>query len=91
MPRIRQLSSEYRAKDFRLAVKGRLAINGLTQKDLAGKLAISEAQVSTLLHNPDGLTAERLRETIEYLRLPPGDVLRFLGYSEKQIKEVNGA
>ena len=88
MPRIRQKADEYRGEDFRRAVKGQLGKMGLNQSDLAANIGISCSRMTELMKHPERLTAERLRKLIEYTKLPPNDVMEFLGYSAKDMREV---
>ena len=87
MPRIRQKENVYRNEDFRRAVKANLALLGLQQKDLANRLALSEATVSGMMKHPENIPVDRMRIIIGYLQLEPAVVLRLYGYKEKEIQK----
>lgn len=87
MPRIRQKADTYRNEDFRREVLSRLALLGLNQQALAEHLCVSESTISVMLRNPEKIQVERLRKMIAFLGLEPGSILRFIGYSTKEIKE----
>ena len=87
MPRIRQKADTYRNEDFRLEVLSRLALLGIQQHDLAEHLGVCDGTISVMLHNPEKIQVERLRKMIAFLGLEPGCILRFIGYSAKEIKE----
>lgn len=87
MPRIRQKADVYRNEDFRRDVLARLAKLGIQQHDLAEHLGVCDGTVSVMLHNPEKIQVERLRKMIAFLGLEPGCVLRFAGYSQKDIKK----
>lgn len=87
MPRIRQKADTYRNEDFRRQVLSRLALIGLNQQDLAEHLCVSESTISVMLRNPEKIQVDRLRKMIAFLGLEPGSILRFIGYSTKEIKE----
>lgn len=88
MPRIKQYDSQYRDKDFRRHVRVRMAAMEMPQYELAEYLGVTDSRTSQILDNPGRIPVDRLRKMIEFLRIEPAEVLRLLGYSEKQIKEV---
>lgn len=87
MPRIRQKADTYLNEDFRREVLSRLALLGLNQQALAEHLCVSESTISVMLHNPEKIQVERLRKMISFLGLEPESILRFTGYSQKEIKK----
>lgn len=87
MPRIRQKENAYRNEDFRRVMKANLALLGLQQKDLANRLAVSDATVSGMMKHPENIPVDRMRVIIEYLQLEPATVLRLYGYKEKDIQK----
>ena len=87
MPRIRQKAETYRNEDFRRDVLSRLALLGIQQHDLAEHLGVCDGTVSVMLRNPEKIQVERLRKMIAFLGLEPGCILRFAGYSQKEIKK----
>ena len=88
MPRVRQKKPTYLAKDFQKAVKARLALLGLKQKDLAEALGVQDGTVSYMLQKPESIQVARLREMIRILELEPETVLRLYGYPEKAVREA---
>ena len=87
MPRIRQKADTYRNEDFRRDVLARLALLGIQQHDLAEHLGVCDGTISVMLHNPEKIQVERLRKMISFLGLEPECILRFTGYSQKEIKK----
>lgn len=87
MPRIRQKADTYRNEDFRRDVRARLALLGLNQQALAEHLCVSDSTISIMLQKPEKISVERLRKMISFLGLEPECILRFTGYSQKEIKK----
>ena len=87
MPRIRQKADVYRNEDFRRDVLARLAKLGIQQHDLAEHLGVCDGTISVMLHNPEKIQVERLRKMIAFLGLEPGCILRFAGFSAKDVKK----
>ena len=89
MPRIRQKEAEYRQNDFLAAIR-----EGQAKADLMKVSSLSEASeipYSTMysrLRDPDKLTAEEFRKLIRTIELDPVEVLKFLGYTTKDIKKA---
>ena len=84
MPRIRQKADVYRNEDFRRDVLSRLALLGIQQLQ---RIGVCDGTVSVLLRNPEKIQVERLRKMIAFLGLEPGCILRFAGFSTKDIKK----
>lgn len=87
MPRIRQKADVYRNEGFRRDVLARLALMGIQQHDLAEHLGVCDGTISVMLRNPEKIQVDRLRKMIAFLGLEPGCILRFTGYSQKEIKK----
>lgn len=87
MPRIRQKAETYRNEDFRRDVLARLALLGIQQHDLAEHLGVCDGTISVMLKNPEKIQVERLRKMIAFLGLEPASILRFAGFSAKDIKK----
>ena len=89
MPRIRQCGDQYRNADFMTAVRVQQARKDMSQKELAEMIGVTPSGLCVALRNPERLTVERLRKMIASLQLEPEAMLRFLGYSEREIKGLN--
>lgn len=85
MSRPKGWAREEKKKAFIKSVNKAKVELDLRQEDLCGVLGVQQPQVSTLLNNPDRMSAERLRNLIEALNLPLMTVAEFLGYTKKQI------
>ena len=69
-------------------IKIRRAYCDMTQGQLADAVGVVPSVMSTLLANPDKISAGRLRTIVQTLSLDPAVVLAFLGYSSKEIKKM---
>ena len=87
MSRLRTTVADTR-KAFQQEVRMKRAYYNIMQQDIADTLGVAQSRVSTLMANPDQLSAGRLREIITMLKLDPIVVLSFLGYSQKEIKKL---
>lgn len=87
MPKLRTTIADTR-KAFQQEVRMKRAYYNIMQQDIADTLGVAQSRVSTLMANPDQLSAGRLREIITMLKLDPIVVLSFLGYSQKEIKKL---
>lgn len=90
MPKLRSLCPDLEARN---AVEKHILMNrtnqGLRQHDIAVELDLSDGATSRLMHNLDELTADRIRKLVRFLNLDPVVLLRWLGYTDKQIKSIN--
>lgn len=90
MPKLRKLCPDLEARN---AVAKHILMNrtdqGLRQHDIAVALNLSDGATSQLMRNLDKLTADRIRMLVRFLDLNPVVMLRWLGYSDKQIKSIN--
>ena len=87
MSRLRTTVADTR-KAFQQEVRMKRAYYNIMQQDIADTLGVAQSRVSTLMANPDQLSAGRLRDIITMLKLDPIVVLSFLGYSQKEIKKL---
>lgn len=69
-------------------IRVKRAVYNVKQSELADVLDIGGPRMSALLKRPEELTAGRLRAIVRRLRLEPGVVLAFMGYSQKDLKEL---
>lgn len=89
MPKIRQKEAEYRQSDFLAAIRA-----GQAKADVMKITSLSEASdipYSTMykrLQDPDKLTAEEIRKLLGAIDIDPIALLKFLGYSLKDIRRA---
>lgn len=89
MPKIRQNEAEYRQKDFLAAIRaGQAKADVMKTTSLSEASSIPYATMYKRLHNPDKLTAEEIRKLLGAIDIDPIALLRFLGYSLKEIKRA---
>lgn len=89
MPRIHQLKTEYLDKDFVRAIRihqAEACLPGLNY--IASRTGIPETRFYRRINHPHEFSVEELRRLIPDLRITPEEMLRFLGYSEKDIKKA---
>lgn len=90
MPKLRKLCPDLDArKDVQKDIRLQSAEYELRQHDIAVKLNLSDSRTSLLMNNLDKLTAERIRKLVRMLSLDPVKLLRWLGYTDGQIKMIN--
>lgn len=88
MPRIRQNADQYRTDDFLKAVAHcRIDVGALYLKDIAEEADIPNTTLCKRLKDPDSFTLSEFRRFLGPVPLPPGAVLNFLGYSQKDIRK----
>lgn len=71
-------------------IKIRRAHYDMTQRQLADSVGVVPSVMSTLLSNPDKISAGRLRAIVKTLEPDPLIILSFLGYSAKDIQKLSG-
>ncbi len=84
----RAVAEEKARNEFKAEIRRQRAGYEIRQSDIACELGIKGPMMSVLFSNPDKFTVERLRIVISMLHLDPKVVLCFLGYSEKEIKQM---
>ena len=90
MPKLRSLCPDLDAREeFRKEIIRQRVERDLMQHDIALELNLSDGTTSQLMHNLDKLTADRIRKLVRFLGLNPVALLRWLGYTEQQIKSIN--
>ena len=90
MPRIRQNEEKYTMSDFVAEVNAQCGRYGYkSQKSLGNALGICQATAGNYLKKPDSIPLGTLRAMVKLLRLDPMVVLKALGYSAKDIKNIN--
>lgn len=83
-----ELATDNARKAFQLEVKLQRVKLDMSQKELGEALGISAPQISELMANPDKLSIERMRSIISTLGIDPVTVLRFLGFSDRDLKQL---
>lgn len=61
---------------------------GILQQDLAVTMGISEPTVTHMFKDVDKMPASRIRQLVQILSLNPITVLRWLGYTDRDIKKL---
>lgn len=89
MPRPRA-TPETAKESFVREIRIRRAHIDMTQRQLAEEVGVVPSVMSTLLANPDKISAGRLRSIVQTLAPDPKIVLAFLGYSTKDIQKLKG-
>ena len=90
MPRIRQKSDEYAMNDFIAEVNAQCGRYGYkSQKSLGDALGVCQATAGNYLKNPDSIQLGTLRAMVKLLHLDPMVILKALGYSTKEIKQLH--
>lgn len=86
MPKMKE-DPEVAAREGLLrAVRIALADRDMNYKELGEAMGLEKSAVSRMVASPDDIKIRRLRSVIRILQLDPEAVLRFLGYSSKQIQ-----
>lgn len=90
MPRIRQNAERDAIRDFQAEINAQCGRYGYkSQRSLGEAIGVCQATAGSYLKNPDGITLGTLREMVRLLRLDPTVVLKALGYSSKDIRNIN--
>lgn len=90
MPRIRQNADLDAIRDFQAEVNAQCGRYGYkSQRSLGEAVGVCQATAGSYLKNPDGITLGTLRKMVRLLRLDPEVVLKAIGYSSKDIKNIN--
>ncbi len=89
MPRIHQYADQYADEDFRRELYRNLADQGLRHdQDLAEVSGIPVATMSRKIKDPAGFTVRQLRQIVAGIKPSPYAMLRFLGYTAKEINRM---
>lgn len=92
MPRIHQKAAEYRQNDFLAAIrKGQAKADIMKITDLSQAADIPYSTMYKRLQTPDKLTAEEIRKLLTAIYISPIELLKFFGYSAKDIKNAIAA
>lgn len=73
---------------FKREIKARPAYLDVTQRELADTIGVVPSVMSVLLNNPDKISVGRLRLIIRRLDVSPLIILALLGYTPKEIKDL---
>lgn len=88
MSKLRTNPEEAARANFQREVKVCRVYLDMTQSELADAVGVVPSVMSVLLNNPDKISVGRLRKIIKTLALDPKPVLAFLGYSSKEISDL---
>lgn len=87
MPRIRQLADQYAKADLQREIDVRCAYQGFkTNEELGKAMDVCCSSVGNYKKEPDKMQVKILRRMVQVLQPDPGILLKFLGYSSKDIK-----
>lgn len=87
MPKLRQLEGQYNERDFLREIEARSAWHGLsTNEQLAKKLGTSGMTVGNYKKDPSKIRLETMQKMVKALDPDIRVVLKYLGYTDKQIK-----
>ena len=98
MPRTNLGAHTYAENDFRTAVNVCRMKCGITSyqllaeklsRILPGAKSLSPPKMTRRMKHPYDFTAGELKALVASLKIPPKDVLVFLGYYAKEIAEIN--
>ena len=88
MARIRQKADEYLRADLLREIDVRCAWNGIkTNKALADALGVADMTIGNFRKDPGLRQICLLQSMVKVLNPNPGPVLKYLGYSEKEIRK----
>ena len=92
MPKLRKnpLLAEQEARE---AIQKEILVNrtvrGIRQYQLADLLGVSAPTLSNLLVDVDSFRAGTIRKLVKSLGISPVSILKWLGYTEAQIRSIN--
>lgn len=87
MPRIRQLNDKYRQNDFLDELAAQCARKGYaTCRELGQAVDMSASSICGYRREPGKIRLETMQNLVAVLKPDIAVVLRFLGYSEKEIR-----
>lgn len=90
MPRIRQKADEYSMEDFVAEINAQCGRYGYrTQQSLADALGVSQPTAGSYLRHPESIQLGKLRAIVKLLRPDPIVVLKALGYTTKDIRQLH--
>lgn len=88
MPKLRQYSAQYAQRDFLKEVDGRCGYAGLKTNEALGKaIGVTGRTVGNHREDPGKMQVCVLQKMVKVLKLDPGIVLQFLGYSSQEIRK----
>ena len=88
MPRIRQLDDKYRKNDFLAELAAQCARKGFfTCRELGDAVDMSASSICGYRREPGKIRLDTMQSLVAVLKPDIAVVLRFLGYSEKDIRK----
>lgn len=83
-----EMAIETAKKNFQTEVKIQRVRFDMSQRELGDQIGVVPSVMSGLLANPDKISVGRLRGIIKALDMDPLPILRMLGFSEKDIRNL---
>ena len=88
MPKIRQYADKYAREEFLKEIGSRCVWVGIqTNEDLGKAIGISGASAGNYKRDPGRIRLDTMQKMVQTLKLDPGVVLRFLGYTSQDIRK----
>lgn len=90
MPKLRKSQGQQdldARNEFQKEISRRRFELDLAQHDIAVELDLADSTVSDMIHNLDTISGLRLRKLIRFLVPNPMVVLRWAGYTDRQIND----
>lgn len=89
MPRIRQKAEQYAEDDFFRELEARKGWCGYrTNREFSKLLGVCEKTITNFERDPDSIRLGTFRAITKNLRPNPRIILKFLGYSDQDIKKI---
>jgi hypothetical protein len=90
MPRIRQKAEQYAEADFFRELEARKGWNDCqTNRAFSKVIGVCEKTVTNFERDPDSIRLGMFRSITKRLKPDPRIVLKFLGYSDQDIKKIS--
>lgn len=89
MPRIRQKAEQYAEDDFFRELEARKGWHRCqTNLEFSKLIGVCEKTITNFERNPDSIRLGMFREITKKLKPNPRIILKFLGYSDQDIKKI---
>lgn len=88
MPRIRQYEEKYIQDDLLKEIGSRCVWAGFkTNEELGNAVGVTGASIGNYKRDPGKIKMKTMQRMVTTLKLDPGVVLRFLGYTSQDIRK----
>lgn len=88
MPRIMQYKEKYAEEDFVRELDARCAWERLkTQEEIGKAIGVSGPSIGNYRNKPGKIKLETMQKIVKVLKFNPGIILRYLGYSQQEIRK----